>query len=88
MLSTLACSRGIDDELQEAFGMALLSCLECYLHLFECVAVGLSRLLVAAYVMPYNVLAFVISVLIIYLFASIPVPKRQKDEEEVPLNVA
>lgn len=37
--------------------------------------------------MPYNIVAVVLSVLIIYLFASIPVAKRRrKEEEEIPLN--
>lgn len=43
--------------------------------------------LLRSYVMPYNIVAVVLSVLIIYLFASIPVAKRRrKEEEEIPLN--
>ena len=43
--------------------------------------------LLRSYVMPYNIVAVVLSVLIIYLFISIPVAKRRrKEEEEVPLN--
>ena len=37
--------------------------------------------------MPYNVLALVVGLLILYLFARIPVTKKRlKEEEEVPLN--
>ena len=40
-----------------------------------------------SYVMPYNVLALVVGLLILYLFARIPVTKKRlKEEEEVPLN--
>ena len=65
-----------------------------YLIIMNAICICLSVLLwvlpgsvLRSYVMPYNILALVLSLLIIYLFARLPMlPMKRKEEEEVPLN--
>ena len=64
-----------------------------YLIVLNAICICLSILLwllpgsvLRSYVMPYNILALVLSLLIIYLFARLPIlSMKRKEEEELPL---
>ena len=64
-----------------------------YLIIMNAICICLSVLLwvlpgsvLRSYVMPYNILALVLSLLIIYLFARLPIlSMKRKEEEELPL---